>query len=95
MGQIQLSDGVFQPGDRFPILTINLEIDTAVATPGSFDLFLNPNGQNTISSLAVPRQEFTSTQGTLTLTSAIPEPGSLAILATGGLLVSLRRKRKI
>ena len=92
LGQFQLFDGVFQPGDRFPILTINLEIDTALATPGSFDLFLNPNGENTISSLTVPAQLFTSTSGTLTL-SAIPEPGSLVILAAGGLLVSLRRKR--
>ena len=92
LGQFQFSDFDFQPGDRFPILTINLEIDTALATPGSFDLFLNPNGENTISSLTVPRQDFTSTSGTLTL-SAIPEPGSLVILAAGGLLVSLRRKR--
>ena len=92
LGQFQFSDVDFLPGDRFPILTINLEIDTALATPGSFDLFLNPNGENTISSLTVPSQLFTSTSGTLTL-SAIPEPGSLVILAAGGLLVSLRRKR--
>ena len=95
LGQFQFFDSTLPAGSRFDLITVNLVIDRAVATEGTFDIFLNPDGQTSISSFDNFAQEFTSTSGTLTLfsSSAIPEPGSLVILAAGGLLVSLRRKR--
>ena len=70
LGQIQFFDASIAAGQSFDLITVNLLVDLSIATSGDFDLFLNPNGQSSISSAAQPSQVFTSSSGTLSLVAS-------------------------
>lgn len=94
LGQIQFFDGTLNAQEEVVFLTVNLEVDLALANPGEFDLFLNSDGQNVLSSFDTP-PPFTSTVGTLSLTSTVPEPSSaLMVLVVTGLATAQRRRRR-
>lgn len=68
LGQLQFSDASIGAGESFVMLSLNLEIDLALASPGVFDVLLSPQGENSLSTISGP-QTFSVTTGTLTLTT--------------------------
>ena len=95
LGQIQFFDAQLGAGQSELLVTVNLEIDAALAQADDYSLFLNPNGQSSISNSSNSALDFTSTSGTLTLVSAIPEPNSIVLLASlCGWVASRRRMRR-
>lgn len=97
LGQLQFFDGTIGAGESFVMLRVNLEIDRALASPGVYQITLNPGGQNSIDAFdgeILPQaQPFTVTNGTLTLVAAVPEPGSCMFLFAVSAATLIRRRR--
>jgi len=68
LGQLQFSNSTIGAGESFTMFTVNLTIDLAQAESGLFDVFLNPQGDNSLNTLD-GSQPFTAVNGLLTLIS--------------------------
>ena len=103
LGELQLFNGMIGAGESFDMLRVNLLIDQALASPGVYQISLNPGGENSIDAFVsggLPQaQPFTVTNGTLTLSSTtvpVPEPGALLMAVVGSICIcgaTLLRKR--
>ncbi|MCA9149423.1 MAG: hypothetical protein KDA92_09000 [Planctomycetales bacterium] len=94
LGQLQFFNGTIDTDESYTLLSVNLVVDRATASPGLIDLSLNASGQNAIDRLSVSNEpiavSFTVTPGFLELT-AVPEPSAWMCMAVVAFGVSLFR----
>ena len=74
LGQFQFFDAIFQPGEAFTAVQVNLAIDLNQAEPGTHDVSLANQGENTLVAIS-EEPTFRTSVGTLTLLSQLAVSG--------------------